>query len=68
MASKRYSTVERSNCVACGTCVTVCPKEAIKVIRGCYAAVNSGICIGCNKCGKVCPTGCITLVERGETK
>ena len=68
MASKKYASVEHKNCVACGTCMIVCPKEAIQVNHGCIAQVNSDVCVGCGKCAKVCPTGCILLKERGKGK
>lgn len=66
MASKKYASVERKNCVACGTCMMVCPKKAIQVKDGCFAQVDPALCVGCGKCAKVCPTGCITLMERGK--
>lgn len=65
MASKKYSSIERNNCVACGTCMMACPKKAINIVKGCYASVDYDACVGCGKCVNVCPTGCITLVERG---
>lgn len=68
MASKRYSSIERKHCVACGTCMMVCPKAAIRIVKGCYASVNDDACVGCGKCVNVCPTGCITLVERGDAR
>ena len=55
MASKKYASVEHKNCVACGTCMIVCPKEAIQVNHGCFAQVNSDVCVGCGKCEKHCP-------------
>lgn len=64
MASKKYAAVNQNDCVACGTCVTVCPKSAIKIVKGCYARIDSELCVGCAKCRKVCPTSCIELMER----
>lgn len=68
MLSKKYSSVERDCCVACGTCMLVCPKKAVQIVKGCYASVDSDACVGCGKCEKICPTGCISLVERGAVK
>ena len=64
MASKKYASVNRSNCVACGTCLNTCPRQAICVVKGCYAEVDKALCVGCGLCGKACPTSCITLVLR----
>ncbi|MFA7636366.1 MAG: 4Fe-4S binding protein [Monoglobales bacterium] len=62
--SKRFAIVEEGTCVACGTCIKVCPKYAINVPDGCFAVVNSKLCIGCGRCRKVCPAECIILEER----
>lgn len=64
MAKKR-AEIPVSDCVACGRCVKECPKHAISVYKGMYAAVNED-CIGCGKCVKVCPAGIISLVDRKE--
>lgn len=66
MASKKKAQVDRKSCVACGTCISVCPMRAIDVMKGCYARADERICVGCGKCAKVCPTGCISIAERGE--
>ena len=34
--SPKYARVDTKPCVSCGTCVLVCPREAISVYRGCY--------------------------------
>lgn len=62
--SKRLAQVGRE-CVACGTCVKVCPRAAIQVVSGVAARVNGPLCVGCGKCARVCPADVITLVERG---
>lgn len=64
MASKRFVKVNREDCVSCGTCEVVCPKQVIRIVNGCYANVDEELCIGCGKCAKECPTGCISIVER----
>lgn len=63
MASKRYAQVH-SDCVACGTCVKVCPLLAITVWRGVIAQVDSAKCVGCGKCMRECPAGVIALIDR----
>lgn len=64
MLSKKYAFVERKNCVACGTCISACPKIAIQIVKGCYASIDEQSCVGCGKCAKACPTGCITVNSR----
>ena len=65
---KKLAVVDRGVCVACGVCVKNCPKGAISVYRGCYAAVEKEICVGCGLCARQCPAGCIELRERSEGK
>ncbi len=60
---RRKAYVETENCVACGCCVKVCPRDAIAVVWGTEAQVNLDACIGCGKCAKECPASIITLME-----
>lgn len=62
--SKRLARVGRE-CVACGTCVKVCPRTAIRVASGVTARVDGALCVGCGRCAKVCPADVIAMVERG---
>ena len=61
---KKLAVVDRGVCVACGACTKVCPRGAISVYRGCYAAVEESRCVGCGLCGKTCPASCIAIQER----
>ena len=63
MASKRYAAVNEY-CVACGSCVKVCPMSAISVWKGVVAKVDSDKCVGCAKCAAECPAGAIELKNR----
>ena len=60
---KKRAFVDKNICVACGVCIKICPKQAIKIINGCYAKVDEEQCIGCRKCEKNCPAGCIEVRE-----
>ena len=66
MPSKRIVHVDQHRCVACGVCELTCPKQAIKVWRGCYAAVETERCVGCGLCVAACPAGCLVRKERGS--
>lgn len=68
MASKKTASVCRGDCVACGTCLMVCRRQAITVVSGCYAEVDRKLCVGCGVCTKVCPTNCITLKEGDDAQ
>ena len=60
---KKKAKVAQPDCVACGCCVKVCPKGAIKVYKGLYAQVDDELCIGCGKCAAECPAAIIKMGE-----
>lgn len=49
--------VYRDRCNGCGTCIDVCPVEAIALEDG--KAVISVACNDCGSCPRVCPEGAI---------
>lgn len=52
------------NCVACGSCIKVCPRKALSIKDGLIAYVDSNLCVGCGLCEKTCPAGIIDIRER----
>ena len=63
MAKGRYASVEKKDCIACGTCMIVCPRDAVTIKEGYYAYAEAEKCVGCGICGKHCPTGCISVID-----
>jgi len=59
--AKKFAKIDKAVCVACGSCVKVCPRKAITVYRGIYARVNESKCTGCGLCAKECPASIITI-------
>ncbi|MBD3286083.1 4Fe-4S dicluster domain-containing protein [candidate division WOR-3 bacterium] len=54
------ATINEGLCSACGTCVTMCPYEAISLVEKeghKVAEVNEVLCKGCGSCAGACPTG-----------
>ncbi len=51
-------------CVACGTCMTECPSNAIHIKNGRKAIIDLQKCVGCGKCSKICPASVIVIVNR----
>lgn len=51
--------VDKSICIGCGTCVSVCPVDAIKMVDG-KAQIDKSICIHCGACESVCPVQAIS--------
>lgn len=53
-------------CTGCGTCISMCPKSAIKIIKnsrkGVYSPqIDKGDCVLCAVCVKVCPGNEVNL-------
>jgi L-aspartate semialdehyde sulfurtransferase ferredoxin len=46
-------------CEVCGTCVGVCPADAI-IIEGQNIRIDGERCISCLACVKVCPVGAVS--------
>ena len=65
MALKRYAQVGKY-CVSCGSCVKVCPKEALSIWKGVMAKVDRKLCVGCGKCAETCPKALIDLVPENK--
>lgn len=63
----RFIIKIRKNCVACGVCESVCPKEAVKIKNGIKAVVDINTCIGCDICVNSCPTGIIDKIEKRKS-
>lgn len=59
---KNKAYVNKHDCVACGSCVRVCPMGAIAV-DGIAANINCEKCVGCGRCAKECPASVIQLKE-----
>ena len=45
------------NCIACGTCQTVCPTDSISA--GDIYVIDPETCIDCGSCAQVCPSDAI---------
>lgn len=58
---QRKAKISTDQCVACGCCIKVCPRDAITVPRGIFAEVDENLCVGCGKCVKECPASVIRL-------
>ncbi len=64
---KKIAIVNERRCVACGACMKACPRGAIRIESGCFAAIDGEKCVGCGLCAKTCPADCIHTQERGGT-
>ena len=51
-------SVDQEACTGCGTCVEVCPAEAIETDGG-VATIDESICILCGACQVSCPESAV---------
>ncbi len=61
--AKPKAIVDKSICLACGGCISVCPQDAISWV-GNKAEVDRKLCIWCQICVKTCPVGAISEEEK----
>ena len=64
--SRFLPEVDEETCTLCGTCVEVCPVEALSMNGkegGEPLTVNEDLCIGCGQCVYQCPEDAMELKE-----
>ena len=54
--------VDEDTCDFCGTCVAVCPVDAIEVLES-EVIIDESTCTGCSYCIFVCPRGALREEE-----
>ena len=47
-------------CIKCGSCVNVCPLEAISEQDNCFV-INRDVCVECGSCAQICPNGALEI-------
>lgn len=52
--------IDKSSCIGCSCCMSVCPTEALRVSEG-KAKLIENRCIDCGECYKVCPSKAIEV-------
>ncbi|MGD9201574.1 MAG: 4Fe-4S binding protein [Chitinispirillia bacterium] len=55
--------IDRRLCDDCGTCVSVCAENALRIVY--ILKKNDNLCTECGKCIQVCPFGAIITVDPG---
>lgn len=56
--------VYRTKCISgkkCGACLTVCPEEALRFVRGRLAEIDRSRCTNCMACFRECPSDAIKM-------
>lgn len=57
----QHPHIDPHRCIACGSCVRVCPEDALALIQGTARLVHASRCVGHAYCEQVCPVGAITV-------
>jgi len=54
-------SLDQERCAGCGLCVTVCPREVLRLEAGHCRVVDRDRCMECGACSRNCATGAITV-------
>ena len=57
------SEIDTDLCTGCGTCVDLCPTDAITLNAEDVAERDANACLGCGVCARFCPEEAISLKE-----
>jgi heterodisulfide reductase subunit A len=66
--SAEAAWVDPNKCIACMTCVHVCPYGAPHVGKDNKAVVESAVCMGCGSCTSECPAAAVKLRHYLDTQ
>ncbi len=66
-ATNHFSYVDADSCTGCGSCVDICPMEALEIVND-ISVVDLHRCIGCGVCVPACPSDAIELRKKGEER
>ncbi len=53
--------INSKKCIGCGTCLAICPVEAIKFNQEGKAQINESVCVKCGACQSSCPVDAIEI-------
>ena len=59
--SQTMGPVDKNKCIGCGTCVAICPVEAISFDDNGKAEIDNTKCIRCGACQASCPVEAIKI-------
>jgi len=62
----QVARVNPDNCVACATCVKICPYGAPMINDLHKAEIQGALCMGCGSCAASCPARTITLQHQED--
>lgn len=66
-SGKKQKLYSFSKCIGCGTCVEICPENALLMEADGNIVTDISLCTLCGKCALACPTKAIEMSGRKET-
>ncbi|MDP2797587.1 MAG: 4Fe-4S binding protein [Methanoregula sp.] len=54
-------SLNESECVDCGACISVCPREVFSFDPDWKLSIDEKLCVLCGKCVDACPSHALTL-------
>ncbi len=57
---------DRDLCARTGTCIGICPENAISLDENYYPVLDETACTACGKCGEVCPGGQVNFEQLSQ--
>jgi ferredoxin len=54
-------SLDESECVDCGACISICPREVFTFDRDWKLCIDEKKCVICGKCVEACPSHALTL-------
>ena len=65
---KTEKLYNKNKCIGCGSCVAVCPENALTLTKTDGVVTDFEKCILCGKCAEVCPTKAIEMSGRNYSE
>ncbi|RPI02639.1 MAG: hypothetical protein EHM72_03710 [Calditrichaeota bacterium] len=59
--------IDHDLCTRCGTCIGICPTQALSLDHAFFPKIDESLCIECGLCKAVCPGGEVRFAELEKT-
>ncbi len=64
--NRKIKNILAKECINCGSCVGICPTNALFFSEKGKVEFNRDLCVKCGKCLDVCPFGIVKMEEEGN--
>ncbi len=63
----RCVTIDRELCGSCGSCVALCPQNALFLVNA-YLHIDTAKCTACGRCVCACPMQALSILQPSEVQ